>query len=536
MILRKPYAFLIKHFRLIHLILALPLIYIVRKTHLVVDFFNTYVKNGYTYQTGSDISGLYINWILFVSVFLIIISILAIYFLLRYKEKPVKMYIVMLIYYVALFGVLVWYSGIISNMAREVLSAKSARLYRDISLIVYVPQYIFIGFVLLRATGFNIKQFNFQSDLKEMKITSEDSEEVEVGFEFDTYKTKRFFRRYKREFGYYLKENKLIISVIVVAAIFSSIFIFYKTRDNYNLTYKQNTSFVHKSFTINIKDSIISNLGYNGKKINDTYYYLVLKTYVRNDSAKSMKLDYDNFNVYTGNKKLKPILDKSTYFLDYASPYYGDYIKSGEEKEIALVYQLTEEEIKKSFKLELLSSYSADKGKLVTKYAIVNLTPVILTEVTDLSTINVKNKLIFNNTNVGNTILTINSFLTTKSYIYEYEYCYSSNNCKTIKDIANIDYTKGTGGATLLVLDYDFDLDKETTYGKTSKNDLNFFNDFVSIKAVINEVEHEYGVFNVTPKNLTNKLVLQVKGDIINASDIDMYITIRNKRYIINLK
>ena len=536
MILRKPYAFLIKHFRLIHLILALPLIYIVRKTHLVVNFFNVYVSNGYTYQTGSDVSGIYINWLLFLSIFLIIISILSIYYLLKYKEKPVKMYVMMMIYYLFLFVMLIWYAGIISNMAREVLSAKSARFYRDISLLIYLPQYLFIIFTALRAIGFNIKQFNFQTDLKEMQITSEDSEEIEVGLELDPYKAKRFLRRYKREFSYYVIENKLIISIIVIVTVFTLLITFYKTRDNYNLTYSQNDTFNHQMFTINIKDSIISSLGYNGESIDGKYYYLVLKTYVKNNSSKAMKLDYDNFNIMMGNKRLKPVLDRSTYFLDYAEPYYGDYLKSGEEKEISLAYKIEKNQIKKSFKLQLLSSFNTDNQKLVTKYAIVNLTPVVLDKVTDLFTVNVGSKLVLNNTNVGNTIFTVNNYLVSKSYMYEYTYCYSENNCKVIKDIANIDYTKGYGESTLLVLGYDFDLDKESTYGKASKNDFKFFDDFVSVKSGINGKYSEYDVINVTPKNLNDKLILQVKGDIQEADDLDLLITVRNKRYTINLK
>ena len=535
MILRKPYAFLIKHFRLIHLILTLPLIYIVRKTHLVVNFFNTYVSNGYTYQTGSDISGLYINWALYLSIFLIVVSIISIYYLLKYKEKPVKMYIVMMIYYIILFGMLIWYAGIMSDMAKEVLSAKSARLYRDISLIIYIPQYVFIIFTALRATGFNVRQFNFQSDLKEMQITSEDNEEVEVGLGFDTYKTKRFFRRYKREFSYYLKENKFIITIIVIIALFSFLLIFYKTRNNYDITYSQNKSFNHQLFTVNIKDSIITNLKYNGEVL-DNNYYLVLKTYVKNNSSKSIKLDTDNFKVYVGKDVLTPVLDRSSYFIDYANSYFGDYLKGGEVKEIALAYKLTKKQINKSFKLKLLSSYNSDKQKLVTKYAVVNLTPVILDEINVVAQVGTNNKLVLNNTNVGNTILSVNGYEVTKSYAYDYNYCYSENNCKVMKDIVNVDFSKTHKMATLLVIDYDFDLDKETTYGKTTKDDYTFFTDFVSVKSVTGETTSVDNVVNITPKNLTNKLVLQVKGDILNAHDLDLYVTVRNKRYIIDLK
>ena len=48
MILKKPYAFLIKNFRLIHLILTIPLIYITYKTTAVSNFFREYVSNNYS--------------------------------------------------------------------------------------------------------------------------------------------------------------------------------------------------------------------------------------------------------------------------------------------------------------------------------------------------------------------------------------------------------------------------------------------------------------------------------------------------------
>ena len=45
MILRKPYKFLIKHFKLIHLILTLLMVYVVYKFNYIFSFFNTTVEN-----------------------------------------------------------------------------------------------------------------------------------------------------------------------------------------------------------------------------------------------------------------------------------------------------------------------------------------------------------------------------------------------------------------------------------------------------------------------------------------------------------
>ena len=48
MILKKPYAFLIKNFRKIHFILAILSVFIIIKTNTVVGFFKEYVANNYS--------------------------------------------------------------------------------------------------------------------------------------------------------------------------------------------------------------------------------------------------------------------------------------------------------------------------------------------------------------------------------------------------------------------------------------------------------------------------------------------------------
>ena len=47
MILKKPYAFLIKKFRLIHLVLSFLIGFILYRSVLIVKFFIEYIKNNY---------------------------------------------------------------------------------------------------------------------------------------------------------------------------------------------------------------------------------------------------------------------------------------------------------------------------------------------------------------------------------------------------------------------------------------------------------------------------------------------------------
>ena len=62
MILRRPYAFLIKHFRLIHLILFILFAYITLKANNILSFFKEYINvNGNIEVIASN----YINSLIF---------------------------------------------------------------------------------------------------------------------------------------------------------------------------------------------------------------------------------------------------------------------------------------------------------------------------------------------------------------------------------------------------------------------------------------------------------------------------------------
>lgn len=535
MVLKKPYAFLIKHFRLIHLILAIPLIFITYKTHLVVGFFNDYVSNGYTFQTGTDVSSVYINWIMLLSIFLIVLSILAIYYLLKHKEKPVRMYVIMIIFYLLTFIMLCWYSGILAKMSTSVLAAKTARFYRDLSLLIYFPQYIFDIFVIIRAIGFNLKQMDFQSDFKELQITELDSEEVEVGLELENYKAKRFFRRFKREFSYYIAENKFMVTIVSILLLFSLIALFYFNQETYDTVYSNNETFYHKGFNISLKDSIITNISYDGTKLKNSKYYLVLKFGIENTSIKNQKLDYDNFAVYCSDKKILPVLDQSEYFIDYAMPYYGKEIKAKTNNDYVLLYSISKKDINKSCTLKVLNEATNNKGKMVTKYSKIKLTPVVINKVNKIKTVNVGQNINFTNSNIGNSLLQIKSYTHTNSYTYSYEYCYNAGNCTTKNGIVSAKSTAGSTGSSLIVLDYELDLDKNTSYAKHILNDSEFFEDFITVSTYNGNEETEVLTTNVTPKDLQNKLILQVDGNIDYSKETYLNIVIRNKKYSVKL-
>ena len=128
MILKKPYAFLIKYFRIIHIILALPIIYLILRTGNIVHFFSDYIDTNY-YTNVSNIAGTYINYFMYLSVLLILISGIAIYFLMRKKEKSTIFYFLLILFYLILFVVLGITHSILTGM--ETRSSSPVKILRD---------------------------------------------------------------------------------------------------------------------------------------------------------------------------------------------------------------------------------------------------------------------------------------------------------------------------------------------------------------------------------------------------------------------
>ena len=81
MILKKPYAFLIKHFRLIHLIMVTLATYIIIKTYNIYSFLGDYISSGSKILSSfEDVTGKYISSFLIIMVVIaLLISIVVLY-------------------------------------------------------------------------------------------------------------------------------------------------------------------------------------------------------------------------------------------------------------------------------------------------------------------------------------------------------------------------------------------------------------------------------------------------------------------------
>ena len=203
MIIKKPYAFMLKHFRLIHLLLLIPMIFLVTQTRGIISFFGEYVANNYTLAASTDVlsslASNYINIFMYLAVIIILAVFVTLSILLQRKEKPVRFYNISIIYYLVIFILITVSFSIFTAIENDTLDPVMIRMIRDLATVIHYSQYIFIAFTAIRGIGFNIQKFDFKSDLAELEISSEDSEEVEFLVGIDTDKAKRNIRRFFRE-------------------------------------------------------------------------------------------------------------------------------------------------------------------------------------------------------------------------------------------------------------------------------------------------------------------------------------------------
>ena len=128
MILRKPYAFLIKYFKLIHLFIAVLIGYLLYKSYNLVDFLSLSVANNYNAVISGQIAGLFINYFMYFAIILILGFLIAIYYLLSHKDKPRKFYMYSIIYYIILFILFTIFYDFINDLSNNEITSSGLRL------------------------------------------------------------------------------------------------------------------------------------------------------------------------------------------------------------------------------------------------------------------------------------------------------------------------------------------------------------------------------------------------------------------------
>lgn len=531
MVLKKPYGLMIKHFKLIHVLLLLLSAFVIWQVRPLVSFFNEFVANNYTASITTNMAGTYINVLLYPALIIIFLLLGMLLILLHYKKKPSKIYSIALIYYIILFVGIIISAGLLTSLEEALWSTTSARMYRDISAIIVLPQYIFIPFWLIRSLGFNIKQFNFQSDLAELDLSQKDSEEIEINLGFETYKYQRMLRRFIREFKYYFTENKFLMIIIFILSLGVMIYLFFTNFEIYEEKVNIGQVFSISNLNVKVEDSIITDLNYNGNPLDK--YYLLLRVTISNPSKEdSYALEYNKFLIYSKDDYYRPVTKVANQFIDYGESYYGSKILPETTKTVVIPYEIDKNRRNDEYYLGVYKDTAKKKENYRNRIFKIDLTPVIIKENAIVSNTTLNQEINFKNTYLNNTTLNIKEALVTSRYVYSYETCVKDK-CTTYNDLITPS-VKGNTSQTLLVLDYDFKLDNDTSFAKLNNKITAFADTFFRIRYTIGSDSYVEEVSAIDSK-LKDKLVLQTNAKIASADKIDLLITIRNKTFVINL-
>ena len=527
MILKKPYAFLIKSFRLIHLILAVMIGFLLYKTYNIYTFFNRFVNN--IYSALDALPSEYISVFMFLITVIIVSFSLAMYLLMKQKKKPKFFYVFTCSYYLIYFFVIIYYFSVFKSMDTKTLSIFNAMVLRDISLILLLPQIPLFVVSLIRGVGFDIRKFNFSKDLRELDLSEKDSEEFEFVMGIDSYVYLRYFRKRIRELRYYVLENKFIFSILfgLLGGIFLIIIIANYTI--FNRSYKVNQSFIANNMRIQVNNSYLTNLDFGGNVIEKDKNFLVVNLTFTNNSGTSTVLDLTNYVLQTKSGKIYPTLDYNKYFVDLGAGYSKERIVAGTTSNYILVYELkNKEDLKDKYKLDVINSVEYRAGSLNTNKKRIGLKPEKSFKIKNVGTYKLKDKVELDKSVLNDSDFTLNEYENKSTFTYNYEACIRSN-CTEMVDVINAD---ATNNSTLVILKGVLEISNDTAFAKNRKYSSSFFDAFVKVKYD----DKLSNVKDVTPTSLKDEYVLEVNKDVENASKVDVLVIVRDKKYTINIR
>lgn len=526
-ILKKPYAFLIKKFRLIHLILTGLIGYLLFRTYNLYDFFSRYVTNVYA-TMGDAIPSNYITVFMFLVSIIIIVFSLAMYLLMRKKDKPKNLYIALSTYYILYFIGLILYFVLFKSMESAQLTIRNAMVIRDLTLIIMFPQIILLVLSLIRGIGFDIKKFNFSKDLKELDIAEEDNEEFEFILGVDSYKYFRYARRRLREFKYYILENKFMFTILASLTCSILLIITILNFTVYNRTYGKNQKIHANNLTLEIKNSYITDVDYKGETISDGKYFLVIDIDFTNDSGSSTVLDLQNYYLDAKSGRIYPTLTRNTHFIDFGPGYSKEKLENGKTANYILIYEFEEKDLANKYTFKITDEIEYKAGTMNAKEKKVSLTPLSYIEIEDKGTYKPTELINMYGTILEDTSFIANSFEFTNKVTYKYEACIRTN-CKTVTDVVTADVGKSK---KLLVLKGNLNLDNGSSFARNGKTKMSFFEAFVEIKYDDKIAQ----VIDATPKSISEQYILQVDEESADAKKVELIFTIRNKKYTLKLK
>jgi len=541
MIIRKPFAFLVEKFKLLHFIVLVPCIYLIYMFWRLSDFFNEFVIDGYV-TTIADVSGKYYSFLMVIAALIIVVFTGLVTALFKKKNKFYIPYLLIVIVYSVIFVSTLILPGLLDSAETASLESSSSLIIRGVMSIIFYAQIISSIALLLLSFGLDIRTGEFLDIKEEINLDENDSEEVEINIKSDDYRAKRFVRRYIREIKYYVIENKNIFKVIGVILGIVILFFVGKFILSLNRNVRVDQTFGYSNFSLSFNSSLLSSLDYNGNVISKDKIYLANKVTVTNRTNNLLALSTYDFCLEIGDDCYYPKLDRSGKFIDLAKPYYAEQIGRGSTTEYVLVYELDNSLVRSKYKIKVLDSLTYKKDKVIPKYKEINIAPTFSDSVKVVGTYAINDEIDLSKTTLLNSKIKITNYSVSQFYRYNYYKC-KEDDCDVEactddneKCVKLQDGVAAGFGKYFIIMDGEFVLDENSSYSKHKLGSNDFFEDFIDVNYKIDGKENTIGVKDATPKKSNGRMILEVNSVIKDADEINLFITVRDQRFILKLK
>lgn len=516
MIIRKPYAFLIKHFKKIHILLLLLAVFIYYKSVQTYSFTKEFISLGTYDYINESISG-YTSIISLISILVLIIINFIIVRLLKRKEKPWKLYLVPTIQYIVIFLSFIMIRNYFHSYT-GIEGTTQIRIWRDLLGISQITQLSTFVICLIRIFGVDLQKFNFKLDEEYLELEQKDREELEININIDKASFKRMYKKAIRNINYFYQEHKLFSRIVIV------IFILLFGRSsiryiNNHKSYKQGNEFNVSGYTVKVNNSYYTDKAYNGDVISDKSGFVIIDITIKNN-VQERTPNLNRYHIMNGTSNYTTTA--KTYaeeFKDLGKAYDSISLKRDKSVNMIMIYKVN----KKLNKNKYVLYYQEMSGN--TKYL-----RKIKLKLKDLSNIEEKEQLQLGDTlhvdlidDEENIILEDYELKQSTEYVYR--------NCQSNKCTSNKVTYNAPNGYKILEIPFGSDM-------LDGKEMAKFVENYVKITYTDSEGKEKTidAVDAIDRTYYGKRIYLKVPQELENSKTISLNFTIRNNKYVYKIK
>ncbi len=530
MVFRKPFAFIIKHFKAFHIVIFLTSLFIMYNANQIRALVKSLIsQSAFTYVGAEN----YANSPVYIVALIGMAAVGLIYWLFTVRKKDLKFYTFLLAYYVfAIAGFYYLFDKVVILSQKEV-SMDDLNLIRDVSTMILLVSIPVIVMSFIRSIGLNIKQFNFSKDIKELEITDKDSEEFEILIGQNNYKYLRKIRKTIRETKYVILEHLFFITISVAALLLIGGigfgYVYYKEHKAIGV---QEITTVNGVYYV-VNNTYITARNLNGKQLKPNNKYVILNISMKNMSSKKQLYDLNIFSLQAGRLIYKPISFYQEDFKDL-----GMYIQNGTEIPSdsflsgLLIFEIPMTMNVTNFTLKIFKDYRITDEDFFVNYEKFAANGYRLDEEKKEETLDIGtnyNSLIYKENKVD---FTINKAYLADAYNEKYIICETEDKCNIKTELIK---PEELTNYTILVVEYSGAINSDANYYQSIKDMDEFFNAFTSVEYIVGVDKYQTSG-SVLYKGLNGKAFIIIDRKATRASSIDLVFSFRNSTIKVPIK